>query len=275
MSGKLDWDDERYFADTDYISNSMLSVFHQSPAIYRARFIDKKIAFEPTDEMRLGTLVHTLLFLGEDTAAEQYYVITKKPDRRTKAGKQRAAEIEQESAGKIVLDEDTWRRALRMVEELSVHNVVSSLVSSASEMEDIHWWRDEKYSINCKCKIDALSDGIIVDLKTSSNPHPNSFGRSVANFGYYRQAAWYRRAVAATNGGTKPPFVFCVVGSSEPHEVFCYSLTEEDMKYGDLHCDDLLGRLVTAKQHNQWDHPGSSGICTIELPGWFKSQPWS
>lgn len=269
QAGFLEWDDPTYFGDTTYLSNSMLSTFIQSPALYAAKYLDKLIADEPSDAMRLGSLVHCLATLGEDEARKQFFVNDTKIDRRRKGWEELVVKLEQEMAGRTLVTAEEWEQAHAMVEAIEFNDTAACLLGALEMPEKVIWWAHQT-GARCKAKIDGVSDGVIVDLKTSSNPYPVPFQKSLADFGYYRQAAWYQAGIEAVTG-ERLPFVFVVIGKSFPHEVFVYQVNEEDLALGRDHCDRVVGKILRSTEQRNWQHPDADGVRELSLPKWFRA----
>jgi len=71
--------------------------------------------------------------------------------------------------------------------------------------------------------------GIVLDLKTTIDASPKGFAKSVRQYGYLFQSAWYMTALRAM--GERPKqFVFLVVEKSEPYATACYALDNNDIE---------------------------------------------
>src|SRR5699024_3672134 len=83
-----------------------------------------------------------------------------------------------------------------------------ALLGLNGQSEKTVLWDDE--DVPCRARLDRLSDGLILDVKTAADASPDGFSRSAANYGYDVQQVAYTRAVQAATGEA-PPFVFLVV----------------------------------------------------------------
>jgi len=83
----------------------------------------------------------------------------------------------------------------------------------------------------CKVRPDLYNkdSGIVLDLKTTIDASPKGFAKSVRQYGYLFQAAWYMTALRAM--GERPKqFVFLVVEKSAPYATACYTLDNADIE---------------------------------------------
>ena len=99
-----------------------------------------------------------------------------------------------------------------------------------------------------------------MDVKTTKDASPESFGRSAWNLGYHIQAAFYRRVIGAAPG-TTPDFIFGCVESEAPHLVAYYSVPQYLLDYADGLIDTLLERYAECLAADLW--PGY--VAEIEM----------
>lgn len=252
-----------YYADTTHVSRSMLEDFIVSPALYHGRYVAKTIPVrEESPAMRLGTAVHALIFGGERVAAAP------KVDRRTNVGKAAWASFCAENADAIVLDQDVYDRAWAMRESIRNHPIASDIIANATDCERIFTRVHEPTGLKIKSKLDCLScfDGrdCIADLKTTEKPYPDQFGRNLPNYGYHRQAAFYRQFPEEAR-----IWVWIAVGSEPPHETFVYEPDQMTLDIAQGENDAALARLAHCTRTGNWSHPQSALVNGVSLPKWF------
>ena len=116
-----------------------------------------------------------------------------------------------------------------MIDSLHDNKQASDLINQQGPCEQAVRWIEEQAEVLSKAMRDKIACGgtLIVDLKTSADPTPQGFAKSVVNFGYHRQAAWYLDGHAAATGNDAVGMVFIVVGKEPPHDVACYELDYE------------------------------------------------
>jgi hypothetical protein len=112
--------------------------------------------------------------------------------------------------------------------------------------------------------------GLIIDVKTTQAANPIDFAKSVANYGYARQAALYQHA-AEQRFGSKFRFLFAVVSKQAPHEVACYELDDDAQQQGLEEATQLTNEYKYRLESNDWLPSWSKGVVVISLPKWHKN----
>ncbi len=255
-----------YFA-LPHASKSKLTTLKRCPELYKLEYIDHAIEREETEQMKFGSLVHCLTL--EPEQFELRYYVAAKVDRRTKEGKATAAQQEIDADGKIVIDMEFYRKACKIADAVFANEQVGPvLLSSLGEPEV---FLSFKWSgLDCKAKIDWLTmcGDLIIDIKTSQNASPESFAKSVIEYGYHRQAAFYSEAVLQ-NRGVLPRFIFAVVSTTEPYLCGCYELDSNALDIGRIEIEALIQELKQRTESNDWASEFTKGINVLQLPKWY------
>jgi len=134
-------------------------------------------------------------------------------------------------------------------------------------------WIDPETELLCKSRIDCLTtfDGftVIADLKTCADASPYGFAKSVANYGYHRQNAFYIDGLNALAPRDRM-FYFLAVEKSPPYCSAVYRLDYESVEKGRREYRDAITRWKEATETGVW--PGyPTEIQTLELPRWAMS----
>ena len=243
------------------ISASGAKKILQSPAHYRlAR--DTKV--EPTGAMRFGTAVHTLV-LEPQRASE----IVEIPDfnRRTNAGREALAEWSAANADRQAFVHEEYERLIATAEAVRQHPAASELFTDGKQEVSL-LWTDSAYRVSCKSRFDWLrDDGVIIDLKTCQDASPDAVSRTIANYLYNVQAAFYWCAHEALLDRSPEFFAFVFVETSPPHAVACYALQAEALRAGMRQVEVALRRYKECIDAGVW--PGySDQIQPISVPRW-------
>jgi len=153
------------------------------------------------------------------------------------------------------------RMALAMARAVNRHPYAGELLAEG-KAEQSFWWDDLDTEMRCKCRPDWLrSDGVIVDLKTTTDASPQGFAKSIANFRYNVQAAHYLNGIKAHR------FVFIAVEKEAPYAVAVYELDDNALGEGARLAARDLRRIANCRQQQSW--PGySNGLTTLSLPTW-------
>jgi hypothetical protein len=244
------------------ISKSGLDLIRKAPALYRWR---RDNPSEPTPAMRLGTLTHTVVLEPEAFAASA----TVRPegiDRRTTAGKLAWAEFEIEAEGKEIITADEMIKLWQIQQAVRNHpSAAKALAGNPTIEQSIFWDHD---GIACRCRPDAVTaSGVIVDLKTTRDASPDGFAKSIAQYRYHVQAAYYSDGYEAAFGRQPKGFVFIAVETEPPYLVAVYVASEAMVLRGRA---DYLTDLETFRRCRDTDTwPGyATAPITIDLPKW-------
>ena len=137
------------------------------------------------------------------------------------------------------------------------------------------FWIDEATGELCKCRPDWVSPTgsgvILVDGKTCQDASPAGFARTVWNFSYHLQAAWYSEGFERATGIQVHGFVFAAVESSWPHPAAAYMLGDDVLDAARRENRRLLDLYAECKRTGVW--PGyAPGISLIQLPAWAQRQ---
>lgn len=243
------------------VSKSGLDKIAQSPAHYLAYLNG---AERDTEAKIFGTAFHDFVLLP-DTFAKQYTVLPDDFNARTKDGKALAAQIK--AAGQTPLKTGQMADIKGMAAAIAAHPRAAALLQGGQAEQSI-FWTDGDTGIDCRCRPDYLHpSGIIVDLKTTADAAPAEFARSVANYRYHVQDAFYSEGYYQATGKWPRGFVFIAVEKTAPYAVAVYSLDEEAKAYGRELWQRDLAALQNARQTEIWQAYNPE-IQTLSLPAW-------
>lgn len=259
-----DIDNETYHSLTSYVSSSMIRELEKSPAHLQAYLAQKR---EPTKSMKFGTGFHALI--GEPELFAKLYV--KAPegiDRRTKAGKEAWVAFESENAGKQILSSEEYDALDGMLYSLLKNKSALALLTNGKAEQSV-FWKDQATGVQCKCRPDYLrEDGIIVDLKTTDDASVKGFQRSIANYSYHIQSAFYLNGVSQVFGEPLDEFVHLVVEKKPPYAVGIYTLDDVALSYAREQIKKLLALYADCSAKNDWP-AYTCDIQNISLPAWM------
>ena len=207
--------DENYYSDTEFISNSMLGLLKKSPKEL-ARYFEK--GSPTTQAMEFGRAFH-LAILEPQVFSEQVVVYTGK----TKRGKA-WDEFCQENEGKTIVTEIEFECIKGMENVLFSNKDIARKLHGNKEVPMV--WQDTLSSVLCKGKVDIITGGQIVDIKTTQDASFEAFRRSAYKYGYNRQAAFY------LDGFEAKDFVFIVIEKKAPYNVGVYHCSNDFIDSG-------------------------------------------
>jgi hypothetical protein len=246
------------------VSPSQIKILARSPLHYHDKFLaEDREKPEPTDAMLKGTALHTAVLepeLWDKTVA----VPKHKFDRRTKVGKELAAEFERESAGKIVLDPDQADEVRRMADAVRKHPAAGFLLLLPGRREASYTWTDPTTGLECKTRPDWHSEDrrIVVDVKTTKDASRVEFAKSISNLGYHVQAAWNQGALQAEQ------FLTIAVENVRPYAVAVYPASGALIAAGQRRIEAAMELLAECWRTGIWPGYGDQIQEPIDLPGW-------
>lgn len=265
------------YYEIDALSNSSLSVLKRSPQEFYERFVTGKQNGEETDAMRLGSAVHMLALEPEKFDSE--YVVLDGPinaktgnayGRDTKAFAEWLESAKVDESRKIIIRED-FDNSIEIAKAFHSHEIIESLMTVREKVFEqtllLTYQFSDGSSERVKCKPDCIipSEGVIIDLKTSSDPRPEEFQWSALRYGYYRQAAIYLDA-CEVYWGKEFRFLFGVVNSKKPHECGVFELTPSDIQRGRDEYHELIEEYARRLATNNWRSDWQVGIHSLSLP---------
>lgn len=225
--------DSEYFA-SEGLSNSFLQKFDRSPA-------HGFIPTGPTDAMKKGTLIHK--FLLDLEAFDNDYLIAdiEISNRVCKAYK----DIKKETTKEIILYK-TFEELVAIknaMQKAEFEGESIGKIIENSELEMAIYWGE---NIKCKGKVDILNRDmkIIFDIKKCDNAL--TFQKSINNYEYYRQAAWYLEGIQEITGENYK-FIFIPIEDKFPHGIKCYELDIEYLRAG------MRENWISVQRHKAWD----------------------
>lgn len=258
------------------ISKSVLDKIRKSPAHAKAYLEGASEASTPAQV--LGSAFHTLVL--EPHKFDREYIVSRTFDRRTKQGKEDAARFELENVGRVVIDEDDHENLLAMQRAVMADDCARNLLQmQGARAEHSMYWTDPETGQQLRSRPDLWGpqDAVIVDVKTTEDASEEGFARSIADYRYHVQAAYYSD-IAERLTGRKHVFAFLAVEKKAPFNVSVYTLKELAIEQGRREYYQDLWTLMMCEMHNRW--PGYTGVVTqrevvqsralpIDLPAYY------
>jgi exodeoxyribonuclease VIII len=171
--------------------------------------------------------------------------------------------------GKVCLTSKDYDKALMIRDTLHADPTINSLVaSSAAQVEASGFWTDAETGSLCRCRPDLYRPdlSLIVDLKTTTSAHPGKFARSVVDYGYHAQEAFYTDGLRAL-GQSVNAFVFIAVEKTDPFAFAIYELPPSIVDEGRAIMRKALDKYAECKRTDTW--PGyANGVQELQFPRW-------
>lgn len=258
-----------YHADQTALSSSGARTLIMScPAKYRHQ---REHGRPDTAAMEFGRAYHALI-LGAGPAVAEIDATTWRTKAATEAAEKARAE------GRIPLLAKDAERLHDMAWALAQHPVAAPLFARPGKAEQTFVAPDPDTGVMCRIRVDWMPDVpddarvIVCDLKTTSNAEPIAFARSMANYGYHQQGAFYCDVLgwAGHDHGRPPRFVLVAQEKEPPHLVTIAEPDEQAIEWGRELNREALRLYRRCTDTGVWpgyDH-GPTGIAVLRLPGW-------
>jgi len=271
---------EKVYRAAPGISQSMVKEMEYSPAHYHAKVFGPPS--EPTDAQIIGTLTHALVLQNRCLFAAIPANAPRRPTKAQREAKKPSPEtigtiewwrhFEASHQGRELLDQETCDSIHRIRDSVMAHPTASAILARAQpqDTEVAAFKRHEATGLLLKGLADVVvSDDAMMltipDLKTCQlgGASKEEFSKSIYNWGYHRQAAWYLDLFGATY------FMFIAVEKEPPYAVACYNLDRESIERGRHENERDLAIIKKCTDENKWPSY-HEGIETIGVPDWVK-----
>jgi hypothetical protein len=270
----------------DACNNSSLStLLKYSPMHVRYERMHPKA---PTPAMTIGTALHTWALEPEKfdsiyIAADQCCGITGKGTRCTSQGRILASsgewfcgthgkKIVPADAGKIVLAQSKIDQIKHMGDAIMRNRAAAGLLKSEGQNEVVGIF-DHPAGVRCKLRTDCLRVvewSAAADIKTTECASPSEFERTIAEYGYYRQAAFYQDGLRALGVEVKH-FAFIVVEKTAPYGVAVYRMMDDAIELGRDELNPMLATWRRCVETGVWWDYGLE-FHDISIPRWKARQ---
>ena len=219
---------------------------------------------DDSDALRIGRALHTRVLQPHRWDAD--WAVAPECDRRTTVGKATwsAFDTECKALGKGVLTAGDAAAINGIVN--SIDTTTASMVLGMCEHREIVC-TGEIGGVACKARIDACSaSGMMVDIKSCLSASERAFTRSIVDYGYLLQMAFYRRLMRQC-GMEHGPTVLIACEKSRPHAVALYALRDEDIDRMDGVIDTLVQLYAQCVESNTWpSYPRT--VRELAMPEW-------
>lgn len=251
------------------ISKSDLDLLAKSPFLLKMKK-DGKYQSEATASQILGSAVHTLVLERSDFINE--FAIEPNIDKRTKDGKAEFNEFFAKNSHKIIIKADEFEKANLIANSVIEMKATAKFLKDGKAEQS---YFGEIDGVKVKCRPDFYNEklGLIVDLKTTSDGSPNGFMKSIANFNYHIQTAFYSDIMRSL-GKKVNKFLFIAVETKEPYLVGFYELDEAAIEKGREKYKELLSLWKWCIENNNYFQYGDFKdgkiypVKTLNLPAW-------
>jgi exodeoxyribonuclease VIII len=223
---------------------------------------------EENDAFTLGAYLHALLLDPESIAAN--FIALGDIDRRTKEGKAEWESAQRRAglSGARIITRPLVEQAAAMAQAVRENPSAASLLNTLSDRETTII--GEIAGRPAKAKVDGIvrlaGACIVLDVKTTESARPTDFAASAAKFGYFHQAAFYRRLVEQ-NIGVLDDFVIIAVEKKAPYLTAVYRIPFHAIETADRRIDELVARWWEVAEGDRTGY--ALTIQELEPPRWW------
>lgn len=234
------------------------------------------------DSPRLAHLVRTGSWKRPETASlllgRRFHALMEDPDafarthlpgpdvhRNTKAWKEADAAATAAGQTLLTIEEERILRAMRT--SVLANPIAADLIAGAER--EVGFRRDSPFGpYQVQCRADLLADGrYLADYKTIDRL--DHLDTSIARYGYYRQAAFYRWLVHEVTGWWLPFHLIVVETAAPLYRCRVVDLDDAYLALGWTEAKDALIQIGDRSRRGDWeDHDHA---CSLHPPRWLVS----
>lgn len=264
---------EEYHSRPEF-SSSQLKDMLRSSAHFHSHNIIKEHERETKKHLDFGTLAHTL-FLEPEQFHKEFAVIpadapkpptdvmrnAKKPSEDSIIRVQWWDNFAAEHGDKITITAEQLAGAKRIVANLQKLSSYADMQNNYGMAEASIFFTDPIYGLELRIRPDwhiapckAFPNGLILDLKTTTDARHHAFSKKCSDFGYDLSAVMYREGFQQYyQTEDKPPFILLVAESSIPHNVKQYKAADLFLSVGETRYNKSKELLAESLLINEWD----------------------
>lgn len=223
--------------------------YHKHDSISKSRLdlVDQSLLhfLEPPefkkDYLDFGSALHCLVLephLYDDTYKKQ-------PDKiKVRRGKV-WDELVEEHPKTHFLKQDMYDNVQRARDNIFKHSIAKAIFTGGeSEVSYFADFEINGHKIDVRCRADKFNLGSGIDFKTAASAHPDAFRRSVTNYRYNVQAAFYSDIMEKVEGVPLDGFIFVAVESKPPFAIGVYSMDQESLDCGRTDYEENLQTII-------------------------------
>lgn len=260
----FDLANEDYHAGPGISKSGLWIINQQTPAHYKFPPEKDEDSTQARAAKDFGTACHIAILQPELFEAK---VFRGPEDRRGNKWKDAAEFCETE--GKTLLIASAYDSAIAMRDAVHADPWINSIITGGKPMiEASGFWIDAATGELCRCRPDLYREdlGIILDLKSTLSAHPDAFARSVVNYGYHAQEAFYSDGWRAL-GKKLDGFVFLAWEKKSPFAFAVYELPPSIVEEGRAMMRQALDTYAACRKANHW--PGyAPGVQELSFKRW-------
>ena len=211
-----------YHSDKSIGSSTLKTLATKTPLHLKEQFRKESAAFD------FGTALHLAVLEPH----KDQLIVCGPEDRRGNKWKELKEVCDAE--GQLLLTSSDYEAVFAAKDSVFKNELAASLLSGKVEAEVSLFHQDEQTGLRCKIRPDIYSHtaNVIIDLKTCVSASSHAFSKSIADYGYHIQCAFYERIWNEFHGVEINGFYFMAVEKEPPYAVAVYELDDESFLEG-------------------------------------------
>lgn len=263
---------ETYYLEMKQCSQSWLKYFNpnpskgNTPANFFDEYLNPDAVRKFTDPLRFGQAFHLCILEPEEF--ERRVELWSETKTTNSKGFERADAAMEE--GKILIPE-SWKEVLDgSLNALLQNKDTRAMLEIEADNELTLVWVDEETGVDCKCRLDRYSHENLlpIDFKSTRDASQDGFSKSVREYGYHVQAAYYSSGIKAVFGEQPRGFAFPLVEKDAPFLTNLIMLDDESIAAGDYIYRRNLRRYADCMERSSFPGYGD-GVKVVGLPKWY------
>lgn len=161
-------------------------------------------------------------------------------------------------------------RAQTAAKAVAGHDIAGEVFATGLGERSL-FWQDDKHGVWRRARLDWQTQRngrlIAVDLKTCQSAEPRAIAKTVAQYRYHQQHAWYCDGIRSLGIDPDPVFLFVFVEVAPPHLVTVCELDGPSVAAGDAANQRALEVYAECTATDIWP-AYTDDIPLISLPPW-------
>lgn len=251
------------YCEMPYVNHSLLKALGDRTPAHALSYLNEPNT--PTNAMALGTMIHAAV-LEPDKFAKNYVGVS--GDGRTKAVKDTKKAVRE--AGQIPVPQSDMETTARILANLSAHNRASALLGLVVLAEKTLTWIDPETQVACKARIDGIVPAarMAFDLKTSNDISERAIEKSIVNFDWDTQGAWYLDGLQICLPDQIDHFVHIVCETDKPNLVRVVAMDDATFSMGRFKNKHRLATIGRCMTREIWPGYPDDEIRSVAAPEW-------
>lgn len=253
------------YHDAPGVSKSVLwTIYSSTPAHFKFPPPPKEKTAAQLATLDFGTAVHTAILEPNEFEAR---IVRGPADRRGNKWKDLAEACALD--GRVLLIEDAYDNAIAVRDTVHADAWLSGILTGGKPaIEHSGFYRDPMTNTLCRFRPDFYREdiGIMIDVKTTASARADDFAKSVVNFGYHAQEAFYTDGLAAI-GKPVEGTIFIALEKESPFAFSVFELPPSIVEDGRQIMRKALNTYADCNKSGVW--PGyPQGVQELKFKRW-------